>query len=651
MKILHVDIETYSSVDLKKSGSYKYAESTDFEILCVAYSYEYTDDKSSISPVYVYAWEDAPASLKRDLQDPNVLKMAHNAAFERTCFAATGLNTGNNWLCTAVLCGYNGLPLPLKEASAALELGEKSKSSSGVALIRYFCVPVKPTKANGGRFRNLPHHDTEKWQQFMDYCQQDVVAEMTIYELLKTTLLPENEQRAYEIDQLINDRGIHVDIPFIKSVLYLNTIDRDRMEIRAQEITGLSNPNSPVQLKRWIKERTGETVTQLTKETLEEMSFDDAQVMELLDLRKRLSRTSIKKYDAMLNCAMDDERVRGLFQFYGASKTGREAGRLVQVQNLPKNYIDDLDTVRKIVMRRDYDLLCMLFDDVQDILVQLIRTAFIPGVGSTHLTGADYSAIEARVVAWLAGEQWRMEVFTAKEKKDIYKESASRMFGKPVEKIDVKDRQKGKIAELALGYQGAVGALIQMGADKMGITEAEMQQIVSDWREANPAIVKFWYDVQKAAIQCIKSKRIVKLNRFVFNCDDTRMTITLPSGRILCYWKARLVKKRFSSNSPERDCIQYLWADTNTKHKWMWVDTYGGKLVENLTQAVARDFMYEAIVRIADAGHQIVMHVHDEINVENGNAKELEALMKVLPAWAEDFPIEAVGAEMKYYQK
>lgn len=635
---LHVDIETYSSVDLKKSGMYKYAESPDFEILCIAFSYGLA--------VYRCKWDEVPAQLINDLRNPLVKKIAHNAAFERTCFAAVGIDTGDNWLCTAVLSGYNGLPLSLKDVSSALQLGDSSKSSAGYALIRYFCIPVKPSKANNYRNRNLPEHDAQKWQQFLDYCEQDVVAEMAIYKLLKASLLPVKDQRAYTVDQQINDRGVHVDVPFIKSVLYLNAIEMEKMSIRAQDITGLSNPNSPVQLKRWIEELTGEKVTSLTKETLASMHFEDDRVMELLDLRKKMSRTSIKKYDAMLNCAMDDDRVRGLFQYYGASKTGRWAGRLVQVQNLPRNYIPDLDCVRGIVMRRDYELLKLLFSDIQDVLVQLIRTAFIPSAESTHLTSSDYSAIEARVVAWLAGEKWRMDVFRSAQAKDIYKESASRMFKIPIEEIDSKTRQKGKIAELALGYQGAVGALETMGAIDMGLTHAELPDLVTSWREANKSIVKFWYDIQNAALECIHSKKKVTLGRFTFNCDNRRMSILLPSGRSLYYWKARIAKNRFN-----KDCIQYLWADTNTKHKWSWVDTYGGKLVENITQAVARDFMSEALVRVADAGYQIVMHIHDEIVVENGVASELEDLMKVLPDWAKDFPMQAVGGEIKYYQK
>lgn len=648
MKHLHVDIETYSSVDLKKSGAYKYAESIDFEILCIAYSYGDT--------VEVCAWDDLPEEVKRDLVDPCVIKIAHNAAFERTCFKAVGLDTGNNWVCTAVLSGYNGLPLALRDVSDALELGDKAKSASGIALIRFFSVPVKPSRVNGYRSRNFPHHDLEKWNSFLEYCKQDVVAEMTIYERLKSMMLPPAEQRCYQVDQEINDIGVRVDIPFIKNVLHLNAIDREKMERRLQEITGLSNPNSLPQLKRWIKERTGEDV-KLTKDSLEEMHFNDVEVMELLNLHKRLSRTSITKYDAMLNCAMYDDRIRGLMQFYGASKTGRWAGRLVQPQNLARNYLSFLELVRDIVNDRDYELLTMIFDDVQDVLVQLIRTAFIPSPTSKHLTKSDYSAIEARVVAWLAGEKWRMDVFRSNEKKDIYKESASRMYKKPVENISSEDRQKGKIAELALGYQGGVGALEKMGAGKLGLSEAEMQEIVTKWRAQNPNIVDLWHVVQEAAIRCIKMKKRVSLKKdfradvdFIFECDDTRMTIQLPSGRKLCYWKAKIVQKK-DIYGRMRDNIQYLWADTTTKGKWSWVYTYGGKLVENLTQAVARDFMSEALVRVADAGHKIVMHIHDEIVIENGNAAELEHLMKALPEWAKDFPIQAVGEEVKFYQK
>lgn len=638
MKELHVDIETYSSVDIKESGAYKYAWSPDFEILCIAYSYG--------DWIEVCAWQDVPEQVLLDLQDPSVLKMAHNAAFERTCFAAIGIETGSNWLCTSVLAGYNGLPLSLKDVSAALELNDKGKSATGMALIRFFSVPQKPTKRNGGRTRNLPEHDAEKWQQFLDYCEQDVVAEMAIYENLKATLIPDQEKRCYTVDQAVNDRGVRVDVPFIHSVLHLNSIEMQRMELRAREITGLSNPNSPAQLKQWIKERTGQEVKSLTKDTIPEMKFEDELVMELLDLRIQLNRTSIRKYDKMLACVMDDERIRGIHQFYGASKTGRWAGRLVQAQNLPRNYIADLDSVRDSAMRRDHELLTMQFPNVQDVLVQLIRTSFIPSEGSTHLTLCDYSAIEARVLAWLAQEKWRMEVFNSKEKKDIYAESASRMFGIPVDKMDFHNRRKGKLAELVLGYQGGWKAILNMDAQDTGLTEEEMKDLVITWREANKAIVKFWYDMQSAATQSIKFRKKVKLDKFTFETDKNRMTIQLPSGRKLCYWKAKLGKNKYG-----KDTIQYMWADSTTKGKWMWVDSYGGKLVENVTQAVARDFLSEALVRVADAGHDIVMHIHDEIVSENSKSEDLEQLMTIRPTWAQDFPLRARAEEVKYFQK
>lgn len=638
MKELHVDIETYSSVDIKKSGAYKYAASIDFEILCIAYSYG--------KDVHVCNWDDVPAEVLQDLRDPTVLKMAHNAAFERTCFHAMGMDTSFNWLCTMVLSGYNGLPLALKDVSAALELNDKAKSAAGMSLIRYFCVPVKPTKNNGGRKRNMPHHDPEKWQQFLEYCRQDVVAEMAVYSRLGTTLIPDKEKACYIADQKINDRGVRVDIPFIESVLHLNKIDRDKMDARAKEITGLSNPNSNAQLKRWIEERTGEKVTSLTKDSLATMDFKDVAVMELLGLRKKISRSSIKKYNAMLNCVMDDQRVRGLFQFYGASKTGRWAGRLVQVQNLPRNYLADLDTVRTIVKNRDYDLLQMLFPDIQEVLVQLIRTSFIPSADSTHLNLSDYSAIEARVLAWLADEKWRMEVFRSKEKKDIYAESASRMFNIPMDKMDFHNRRKGKLAELVLGYQGGVSAIENMDAQSTGLTREEMSELVVTWRAANTSIVRFWADMQAAATQSIKRNMKIKFGRFIFETDKRRMIIQLPSGRKLCYWKAKLGQNRFGKQS-----IQYMWADTKTKGKWGWVDTYGGKIVENVVQAVARDFLSESLVRVSDAGFDIVMHIHDEIVVENAVTKELEDLMKILPEWAQDFPVNARGEEVKYFQK
>lgn len=638
---LHVDIETYSSVDLKKSGVYKYADAFDFEILCMAWSYGGT--------VFVATWEDVPEHVFKDLEDPAIQKFAHNASFERVCLSAMGLNVGNSWQCTAVLCGYSGLPMSLADASVALQLNDKAKSNTGKALIRYFCVPVKATKANGGRERNLPHHDPQKWKDFLEYCRQDVVAEMGIHELLQHSPLTAFEQQLYEADQMINQNGVQVDLEFINSVLHLNRIDRDKLQIRAKEITGLSNPNSPIQLRKWIEEQTGEEVLSLTKKDLADLRFDDEQVMELLDLRKRLGRTSIKKYDAMLNCVMWDGRVRGLFQYYGANRTGRWAGRLVQVQNLPRNYIEDLDSTRAIVKSRDYDMLNLLFDDVQDTLAQLIRTAFIPSATSTHLTLSDYSAIEARVLAWLSGEKWRMEVFRSKEKKDIYKESASRMFNIPMDQMDFHNRRKGKLAELVLGYQGSARAVQKMDAQSTGLTFKEMEELVVAWRKANKSVCNFWYGLEEAAKQSIKYKKRVKYDRFIFETDDTRMTIQLPSGRKLSYWGARLhVSVKFGR---ERETIQYMWSDSTTNRKWDWVDTYGGKLAENLTQAVARDFMAEAVLRVHQRGFKIVMHIHDEIVVENGERAELENIMKELPDWAEDFPLEAKGEVVPYFQK
>ena len=637
MKHLHVDIETFSSVDIKKSGVYKYADSIDFEILCIAYSYG--------KEVYVCDWRDLPKQVRKDLEDPSVLKFAHNATFERVCLSAMGLNVGNEWTCTAVLAGYNGLPLSLKDVSEALNLGDKAKSSAGAALIRYFCMPVKATKANGGRTRNLPEHDLEKWKAFMEYCRQDVVAEMEIWNTLCHSPLPPKEKRMYQVDQMINQTGVVVDTEFIEAVLEMNAVDREQMNSRAREITGLSNPNSLPQIRKWIEEQTGVEILSLTKKILADLKFDDEAVMEVLELRKRIGRTSIKKYDAMLATVMDDGRVRGLFQYYGASKTGRWAGRLVQVQNLPRNYIADLDATRAIVKSRDYDLLKMLFSDVQDTLAQLVRTSFIPSATSTHLTLSDYSAIEARVLAWLANEKWRMEVFRSKEKKDIYKESASRMFNIPMDQMDFHNRRKGKLAELVLGYQGGVSAVVNMDAQSTGLTESEIKELVVAWRKANKSIVNFWHNIGEAATQSIRFKKKVVFDRFVFETDNNRMTIQLPSGRKLSYWKARIAENRFGKQS-----IQYMWTDANTR-KWGWVDSYGGKFVENIVQAVARDFMAEALIRVLEAGYKNDMHNHDEIVVENGSARELEAIMKVLPEWGEDFPIDAKGEEVMYFQK
>lgn len=642
MKHLHIDIETYSSVDLKKSGVYKYADSFDFEILCIAYAY----DKKRVR---VCEWEDLPPKVIADMKDPSVKKLAHNATFERVCLSAMGIDTGNKWQCTAVLAGYNGLPMSLDGVSSALELGEEAKDKAGKALIRYFCMPCKPTKVNGGRERNLPEHDPERWEAFLEYCRQDVVAEMAVYERLKHNPLTDFEQRLYEVDQMINQNGVQADEKFINAALHLNSINSQRLLDRAKEITGLDNPNSPAQLKSWLTEQTGEEITSLTKDTLAEMDYPKLpHVMELLGLRKKLGRTSIKKYNKMLDCVMDDGRIRGLFQYYGANRTGRWAGRLVQVQNLPRNYMEDLDNTRRIVLERDYDMLRLLFDDVQDALVQLIRTSFIAPDDVNNLTMSDYSQIEARTLAWLANEKWRMEVFRSTAKKDIYSESASRMFGIPLPpsgKLDFHNRRKGKLAELVLGYQGGVSALENMDAQKTGLTRAEMADLVKAWRKANRAIVNLWADMEAAAKQSIKYKKRVKVNRFIFETDDDRMTIQLPSGRKLSYWKARLGTGRFG-----KEAIQYMWSHAKTR-KWTWVDTYGGKIVENVTQAVARDFMAEAIVRTYDEGYLIVMHIHDEIITEQGKKEHLEGIMQVLPVWAQDFPLKAAGEEVKYFQK
>ena len=640
MKHLHVDIETFSSVDLKKSGTYKYADSIDFEVLCIAYSYG--------GSVEVCTWNELPAQVLADLEDPSVKKLAHNATFERVCLSAMGLDVGNEWICTAVLAGYNGLPMSLAGASAALELGDESKDKAGKALIRYFCMPCKPTKVNGGRTRNLPQHDAEKWNAFLEYCRQDVVAEEAIYRRLKHNSLSDFEQKLYQIDQTINQNGITLDTEFVNSALHVNALSREQLLQRAKEITGLGNPNSPAQLQKWIEDQTGAKLPNLTKGTLADLDFEDERVMEMIGIRQRLGKTSIKKYDKMLGCVMDDGKIRGLFQYYGANRTGRWAGRLIQPQNLPRNYIKDLDSTREIVKARDFDLLRLLFDDVQDTLGQLVRTCLIPSKGRTHLTLSDYSAIEARTLAWLADEQWRMEVFHSVEEKDIYSESASRMFGIPMPesgRLDFHNRRKGKLAELVLGYQGGWKALEGMDAQKTGLNEQEMKDLVGVWRKANKAIVNFWYSMQEAATQSIRFKKTVEVKRFTFHTDDEKMTIQLPSGRKLSYWKARLAQNRFGKES-----IQYMWNHPVTR-KWSWVDSYGGKIAENLTQAVARDFMAEAMVRVHERGHQIAMHVHDEIVVENGEREELENIMKELPEWAEDFPLDAKGDKVKYFQK
>lgn len=619
LRELHIDIETYSSVDIKNCGSYKYFESLDFEILMIAYSFN--DDPVKIIDL---TKESFPDWLKEAIQDTNTIKYAHNANFERRAFDTYGIKSEiSTWRCSAVKAAYCGLPLSLDEVSKALKFNTSvAKSSDGKALIKYFSCPVKPFKANGMRSRNLPHHSPEKWERFKEYCIQDVYAEKEVLKRLSQYDIPESEQLIYTLDQEINDRGIKVDIAFAQNAYDIDNKFSAEVDIKLAKLTGLANPNSPAQLKSWLSDKLGIEVPSIAKGVVEELvqDCDKPEVLEVLKLRQMGSKTSTKKYLSMLNCACDDDRAHGLFQFYGANRTGRWAGRLIQMQNLPQNHLDNLETARKLVAEGDYESLTMLYEDIPSVLSQLIRTAFIAKPGHTFAV-ADFSAIEARVIAWLSEEQWRLKVFNTHGK--IYEASASKMFNVPIEAVTKGSdyRAKGKVAELALGYQGAVGALKTMGGEKMGLSETEMQGIVLRWRQANPAIVQLWKDIEGCAIQAIKTrKKIVSVHRNLeFDCDENVFTIKLPSGRKLYYQSPSFTKNKWDKTS-----IRYKGLNQETK-QWGYVDTYGGKLVENIVQAIARDLLAEAMLRVNKEDFNIVLHVHDELVCEIENTSDDES--------------------------
>lgn len=650
--MLHIDIETYSSVDLRSAGLYKYTQSLDFEILLVAYAF----GKDRPTVIDLANGQALPRDFVQALLDPTVPKAAHNAAFERLAFSAVGYPTqARAWHCSAVLAAVAGLPLSLAKASEALALKGKEKDASGKALIRYFSMPCKPTKSNEGRQRNMPWHDPDKWEAFKAYCAQDVVAEQAIHYALVGKSPLEDERKAYLIDQEINDRGVLVDLTFAKAAVAIDTKHSKSLNKQMRAITGLDNPNSVSQLKNWLEQRTGLKIKSLAKEALEALmlELDDEVAVRALYLRSRMARSSVKKYTAMLACASDeDQRARGLFQFYGANRTGRWAGRLVQLQNLPRSYMPakELDQARELVKQRDYDALVMLYDNLPDVLSQLIRTAFIAEPGKTLIV-SDFSAIEARVIAWLAKEKWRLDVFASHGK--IYEASASRMFGVPIDQITKGSelRTRGKIAELALGYQGGVGALTAMGADKMGMSEADMRVTVNKWRKANPNIVAFWTGVGQAALDALSLKRPIAYMGLMFEADQHGLGIVLPSGRTLNYYKARIALNRYGFEG-----IVYK-GQASTGPGWVDVDTYGGKLVENIVQATARDLLRDAMQRLTDNGFEIIMHVHDEVvcQVDQSHAEqkleELNSLMTAVEPWAQGLPLAAEGFITNYYTK
>ena len=653
MRTLSIDIETYSSVDLSKSGLYKYVQSPDFEILLFAYAY----DDGPVQIVDLKSGERIPYFTVMDLHRPEVIKTAHNAAFEYYCLSKFFETRLEQWRCTMVQALYRGYPASLAAVGEALHFPqEKKKMAEGKALIKYFCVPCKPTNRNGGRTRNLPEHDPAKWKLFKEYCKQDVVTEREIKKALSDYPLPEQEHDLWVVDQIINITGVAVDEKLVNGALAISEHMADELSGRAKGITGLENPNSVAQLKAWIEQNADLEIESLNKQTVAELLANKSgteELQELLKIRQEMSKTSTKKYVAMKAAACEDGRVRGLLQFYGANRTGRWAGRLVQVQNLPRNYLESLDTARELVKKQKIDALKVIYGNVPDTLSQLIRTAFVPGDGSTFAV-ADFSAIEARVIAWLAKEEWRLEVFRTHGK--IYEASASAMFGVPIELIKKGNpeyalRAKGKVAELALGYQGSSGALIQMGALKMGLSEEDLPDIVRRWRAANKRIVDLWYAIERRAVDCIENGVTSSLPCGIsFSRDDKNTMITLPSGRKLFYVEPRLIPD-------ERGFKRIFFMGMNqTSKKWELIQTYGGKLTENIVQAVARDCLANAMVNLHQAGYRINFHIHDEVILEipKDGGQSLEEAIELMcrrPSWAPDLPLNADGFVSDYYKK
>ena len=654
MTILQIDIETYSGVDLTRVGVYRYVEDKDFEILLFAYAY----DDEPVQVVDLKSGERLPEQVLKDLTDPRVTKTAFNANFERVCIAKFfNLNCDpRQWRCTSVWSLALGLPGSLEKTAEVLNL-EAQKDTRGKMLIRYFSLPCKPTKSNGGRTRNLPGHDPEKWQQFIEYNRQDVIVEREIRRKLQRFPLPEKEWELWALDQRINDRGVSLDPDLFQAAIECDRLYTDRLIARAKELTGIENPNSDEQLKSWLKEN-GLKVKSLAKDHMEELieNAPNETIREVLRIRQELGKTSVDKYRKMDEVICPDRRARGLLQFYGANRTGRWAGRLIQVQNLPQNKIEDhedLTIARDVLSSRDYELLELLYGPPPFILSQLIRTAFVPSPGC-RLIVSDFSAIEARVVAWLADEKWVLDVFRGHGK--IYEATAANMFGVPIETI-VKGhpnyalRAKGKVATLACGYQGGPKALIAMGALKSGIPEEELPGLVKQWRDANPNIVKLWYDAEEAAVSAVRQKTTIKLKHGVrYRYESGVLFADLPSGRSIAYIRPEL------EPDPDygKEGLVYYGLDQMSK-KWVKQRTYGGKLVENLVQAIARDCLAESLRRLDAAGYQIVMHVHDEVVLDVpigwGSVEEVTKIMSEPIEWAPGLPLAAAGFESNFYRK
>ena len=654
---LSIDIETKSSVDIGKAGAYKYAQSPDFGILLFAYSL----DDSPVRVIDLACGEKIPETIRLALIDPAVTKHAYNAAFEWYCLNRAGYQTPlEQWKCTMAHGLYCGYTAGLDATGKAIGLPqEKQKLATGKALIKYFCTPCKPTKANGGRTWNLPEHAPEKWELFKEYCGQDVVTEKAILRRLEMFPMPEEEEKLWQMDVRMNAYGVRVDTGLIGGALSIHERSTEDLSRKAASITGLSNPNSTAQLLGWLRGQ-GTELPDLRKETVAE-TLDNPEnlpeeVKTVLEIRQQLGKTSIKKYEAMKTACCTDERVRGLTQYYGANRTGRWAGRMVQMQNLPRNYLKTLDYARKLVKAGNYEGVKALYGNVPDTLSQLIRTAFIPSEGHKFVV-ADFSAIEARVIAWLAGEQWVNEVFATHGK--IYEATASQMFGVPVEKIvkgnpEYSLRQKGKVATLALGYQGGVNSLISMGALGMGLTEEELPEIVDRWRQANPRIVDLWHQVGNAALAVMESAQPQVIHGLVFALEgdllygQSFLTVRLPSGRKLFYPKPFLKENQFG-----RPAVHYYTVGQQTR-KWEVASTYGGKMVENIVQAIARDCLAETLKRIDARGLQVVFHVHDEVIIDapmETTVEEICGLMAEPIPWAPGLILRGAGFESSYYMK
>lgn len=661
MTSISIDIETFSSVNLQKSGVYRYAESDDFEILLFGYSI----DGGDVKVIDIAYGEKIPQQIIEAIIDESVIKWAFNAQFERICLSRYLSDLGisfdpfydnhplsdhcarylnpSSWCCTMVWAATLGLPLSLEGVGAVLNL-EKQKLQEGKKLIKYFCIPCSKTNANGGRTRNMPDHDIDKWRQFVAYNVRDIETEMGIQNKLSRFPAPESIWNEYHLDQEINDRGVGMDMQFVSHAIAFDEETRRKCLARAQKLTGLENPNSPIQLKEWLTSQ-GVRVNSMTKaEVANLMKKVTGKPLEVLQLRVLLSKSSVRKYAAMENVVCKNSRARGMFQFYGANRTGRFSGRLIQLQNLPQNHISDLAEARGLVRSGNYNALEFLYDDIPDTLSQLIRTAFVPQ-GDKKFIVADMASIEARLLAWLAGEQWRMKVF--EEGKDIYCSSASQMFGVPVEKYGINGhlRQKGKIAELALGYGGSVGALKAMGALDMGLTEEELKPLVNIWRNSNPMITALWWDVDSAVKTCVKQRISTETHGIRFTYQSGFLFIILPSGRRLAYVKPRLGVNQFGGESVTYEGI-------GSTKKWERLESYGPKFVENVIQAIARDILMFAMQTLRNCS--IVAHVHDEIIIECDKEMSLDAVCEQMgqtPPWAQGLLLRADGYECDFYKK